>query len=510
MNNLELSDERAPGRDLSEAHELVRAIRAGEVDAFVLGERDSYRVHALEGADTPYRVLVEAMRQGAATVAADGTVLYANRRLREMVALDQADIVGQPITRCLGLEPSAIESLLTETLGSEARQEIALRCRGTVVPALVSVYALPNYLPTPTFCLVITDVSERKAIEEREAVVLRERAALSGIFSRLPFAVFVADAEGQLQYVNENAQTLLAATSDILEHIRRCASAALANAVAPPEEITIARSDGTEGHYCLHANAVHIPSHPERAVVVATDVTAEHETRKRREQDEQFREMFVGILGHDLRSPLQVISSAATLLKRRATGPEQTKLPDAIMRAVQRMIRLTEDMLDMTLSRLGGGVPITRGNVELRDVVATTIEELAGAAQTRFLTHFEGDTAGHWDRARLTQVLSNLLSNAIKYGTESDPIHIRVDGSDASSVVVEVHNRGPSISADLLPVIFDPFRRGGDSVGRKGDGVGLGLFIADQIVRSHGGTISVVSSLDKGTTFSFTLPRGTR
>jgi signal transduction histidine kinase len=197
------------------------------------------------------------------------------------------------------------------------------------------------------------------------------------------------------------------------------------------------------------------------------------------------------------------------VLKRRAIGPEQAKLPEAIMRAVQRMSRLTEDMLDMTLSRLGGGVPIVRGYVDLRDVVATTIEEQAGADPTRFVTHFEGDTAGHWDRARLTQVLSNLLINAIKYGTASDPVHIRVDGRDASSVSVEVHNQGQAISPDLLPVIFDPFRRGGDIVGRKGDGVGLGLFIADQIVRSHGGTISVVSSPDEGTSFSFTLPRVT-
>jgi len=293
----------------------------------------------------------------------------------------------------------------------------------------------------------------------------------------------------------------------MLDHVRRFASGALSNAVAPSEEITLVRTDGTEGHYSIHSNAVHIPGHPERAVVVATDVTAAHEATKRREQDEQFREMFVGILGHDLRSPLQVISSAAMVLKRRAIGPEQTKLPEAILRAVQRMTRLTEDMLDLTLGRLGGGVPIARGNVELRDVVATAIEEIAGADAKRFLTRFEGDTTGQWDRARLTQVLSNLLSNAIKYGTVSDPIHIRVDGTDASSVAVEVENQGPPISADLLPVIFDPFRRGGDGTPHKGDGVGLGLFIADQIVRSHGGMISVRSSRDEGTSFSFTLPR---
>jgi PAS domain S-box-containing protein len=493
--------------ELSEAYELVRAIRAGEVDAFVLGERDSYRVSSLEDADTPYRVLVEAMRQGALTVTAEGMVLYANRRLREMIGLEPEDIIGQPVTQCLGLDPSTLESLLTETLGTETRQEIRLRSGDTVVPALVSVYALPNHAPTATFCLVITDVSERKAIEEREALLVRERAALSGIFSRLPFAVFVADAEGQVQYMNLTGEALVAEMTGMLEQIRRRAIAALAKGVVAPEEVTLARSDGSEGHYSLSSNAVRIPGHPERAVVVATDVTADHEARRRRERDEQFREMFVGILGHDLRSPLQIVLTAATLLRRRAAEPDEVKLAEAIIRAAQRMSRLTEDMLDMTLSRLGGGVPIARGEVDLADVVAGSIEDLA-AAPAQFLTSFQGRTTGHWDRARLAQVLANLLSNAIKYGAPSEPIEVHVDATDASTVVVEVHNEGKPIAAELLPVIFDPFRRGGDGGRHDGDGVGLGLFIADQIVRSHGGTISVRSSNESGTTFSFTLPRG--
>ncbi len=496
-------------RELSEAHELVRAIRAGEVDAFVLGEPDGYRVHALQDADTPYRVLVEAMRQGAVTVGADGTVLYANRRLLEMLGLDPREIVGHPVADCLGLDASALESLFTETLGTEARQEIVLRRGDKVVPALVSAYALPHHLPSPTYCLVITDVSEKKAIEEREAHLARERASLAGIFSHLPFAVFVSDVDGRFQYLNEKAEALLALTDELRHRVRECASAALRGGSAGAAEITLDRSDGTTGHYSLHSNAVRIPGHPERAVVVASDITLEQEARAARLRDEQFREMFIGILGHDLRSPLQIILASATLLRRSAASAEDQRFADAIMRAAHRMTRLTEDMLDMTVSRQGGGVSIKREHVDLCDVVASIIDEIGGEqTPSRFFVDFDGDSTGRWDRARLGQVLSNLLVNALKYGAASEPIDVWIDGSDPSSVRIEVRNLGEPIPPDLLPVIFDPFRRGGDETRRKGEGVGLGLFIAEQIVRSHGGTISVRSSRDEGTTFSITLPRG--
>jgi signal transduction histidine kinase len=372
----------------------------------------------------------------------------------------------------------------------------------------VSAYALAHDLPMPTYCLVITDVSERRAMEEREAHHARERASLAGIFSRLPFAVFVADAAGQLQYVNENGEALLAVTQDMCGHIRLCASAALGSTAPPPREITIERADGGTVHYALHANPVRIPGHPERAVVVATDVTAEYEARATRAREQQFREMFVGILGHDLRSPLQVVMTSASLLKRGADRPDERKFSDAILRAAHRMTRLTEDMLDMTLSRLGGGLPIRREDVDLCDLVTSSIDELGAEHVSRILVDVHGDSTGSWDRARLCQVLSNLFSNALKYGAASEPIRVTIDGTSPSVVVIEVHNRGEPIAPDLLPIVFDPFRRGVSEVHRRGEGVGLGLFIAEQIVRSHGGTIEVRSSREEGTTFSISLPRG--
>jgi PAS domain S-box-containing protein len=385
-------------RELSDAYELVRAIRAGEVDAFVEGDRDTYRVRTLEGADSPYRVLVEAMRQGAATTTADGTVLYANRHLREMLGLPADAIVGRPISQCLGMDASTVTAMLGGTPNAEPPCEITIRSGSDALHLVVSAHALRDHGAVPTFCFILTDVTERKAVEAREAASARER---------------------------------------------------------------------------------------------------------------ELREMFVGILGHDLRSPLQVIVSAASLLKRKAGTPEEAKLPDAILRACARMTRLTEDMLDMTLSRLGGGMPIKRAEVDLSDVVTGAVDEVSNGSPARFAMKFEGDTTGRWDRARLAQVLSNLLTNAVTYGAPSEVIGIRVDGCSAHEVEVAVTNRGEPIPDELLPVIFDPFRRGDSSTRRKGDGAGLGLFIAEQIVRAHGGTIAVRSSREEGTTFAFTLPRAT-
>jgi signal transduction histidine kinase len=119
-----------------------------------------------------------------------------------------------------------------------------------------------------------------------------------------------------------------------------------------------------------------------------------------------------------------------------------------------------------------------------------------------------GDTRGFWDEERLDQVVTNLFTNAIKHGAPSEIVGVRLEGREKSYVVVEVSNRGTPIPPDLLPVIFDPFRRGEGRYDARSKGVGLGLYIAERILAAHGGTVSVRSSADDGTTFTVTLPRG--
>jgi PAS domain S-box-containing protein len=224
----------------------------------------------------------------------------------------------------------------------------------------------------------------------------------------------------------------------------------------------------------------------------------------------EFRERFIGIVSHDLRNPLSAISmSATTILKSPDLAPALRSPAARIVSNVGRMSRMVSDLLDFTRGRLGGGIPIERRPTDLRDVVSRARDELKDAhPESEILVESRGATAGSWDPDRLAQVLINLGSNAIQHGTRDRPVRIAVDGSAADVVLLEVHNEGGPIPADLLPHMFDPFwrARSGRTDG-SAQGLGLGMFIAREILHSHGGDLQVASTAAEGTTFRATLPR---
>jgi signal transduction histidine kinase len=167
---------------------------------------------------------------------------------------------------------------------------------------------------------------------------------------------------------------------------------------------------------------------------------------------------------------------------------------------------MIEQILEFTRLRVGGGIPVTPRAVDLYDVLRAAIEEVRSSFPARAIdARFEGNGRGSWDADRLSQVFSNLMGNAITYGDPTQPIQVTV-GDDQGDVVIEVSNAGPVIPADVLPLIFDPFRRGGEVRSNATKGLGLGLYITRQIVVAHGGTIGVQSA-DGVTTFRISMPR---
>lgn len=234
--------------------------------------------------------------------------------------------------------------------------------------------------------------------------------------------------------------------------------------------------------------------------------TLERQRQLLREQD-RMREMFMGILGHDLRNPLSGIIMCAQVLLAR-TDDDATREPLVrILASGQRMTRMVEQLLDLTRLRLGSGIALALAAVDLGGVVQSVIDE-SDQTRARCVLDVVGDVTGRWDADRLQQVAANLVGNAMQHGAPTTPITVRVDGTNAERVMLTVHNHGAPVPDELRPVLFAPFR--GLPRDRKNGGLGLGLFITEQLVAAHGGSISFTSEASAGTCFTVTLPRTLR
>ncbi|MFT3774646.1 MAG: sensor histidine kinase [Minicystis sp.] len=224
-----------------------------------------------------------------------------------------------------------------------------------------------------------------------------------------------------------------------------------------------------------------------------------------------FRERFIGILGHDLRSPLTTITTAVATLQKRDDATEgQQKLLRRVASSADRMGRLIRDLLDVTRIRLGTGIPISPRPIELRALFQGAVEEHEITCGDRTIVLDASEPVrGVWDADRLEQVIGNLLGNALGYSAPGTQVSIALR-REANEAVFEVHNHGPAIPAEALPRLFDLFYQGPqDGRMTRPVSVGLGLFITKQIVDAHGGSITVRSTSEDGTTFCVRLPGAT-
>ena len=222
-------------------------------------------------------------------------------------------------------------------------------------------------------------------------------------------------------------------------------------------------------------------------------------------QTDRFRDQFIGVLSHDLRTPLGAITAGAALLASPEDNPQRRSwVVTRIMNSAQRMERMVGDLLDVTRARLGGAIPLKRREVDFQQVCDEAIIEIR-LRQPDAVVQLEtaGDLHGEWDPDRLGQVVSNLVGNAIQHGSGT-PVMVTAN-QDGNSIRLAVHNGGPPIPRDLLPAVFEPLARGYGEA--EGHSIGFGLFIARVIVSAHGGNIQVSSSADAGTTFTVSLPK---
>lgn len=221
----------------------------------------------------------------------------------------------------------------------------------------------------------------------------------------------------------------------------------------------------------------------------------------------ELREQFIAVLGHDLRNPLGAIEGGLSLLNRLPVGERALAIVDMLKKSSGRMAELISDVMDFARGRLGSGISLNRQATDIGPILSHVVDELHTAHPHRSIIknlHFDGPV--DCDPARISQVLSNLLANALTHGSHEGPIH--VDGfANADAFEFSVGNPGRPIPPDILPTLFEPFSR--EEVRPSQQGLGLGLFIAAEIARAHGASLSVTSD-EHETRFKFHMPRQLR
>jgi len=217
----------------------------------------------------------------------------------------------------------------------------------------------------------------------------------------------------------------------------------------------------------------------------------------------ELREQFIAVLGHDLRNPLAAISAGAEVLQRSPLDERASRMVTLIQKSATRIAGLIDDVMDFARGRLGSGLPLERSKEPLEPVLQQVVSELRANFPDRVIaTKIALDDPLVCDRSRIAQLLSNLLGNALTYGAAGEAIHVQAR-TTGTVFELSVANAGDPIPPAAMERLFLPFSRGEVRPGQQG--LGLGLFIASEVAKAHGGRLDVVSSSEE-TRFTFRMP----
>lgn len=375
--------------------------------------------------------------------------------------------------------------------------------------------------------LLFRTVAERATgVVVQADLMAREKASrvfLETVIGNIKEGVLVASAEGRIILASDGAARIFGVTREsLLTSLEEFAPrftprapdgaprqpailAALRGEDVPPHERLVTDVQGREHHLVVSAAPVRGDG-VSGAVVVFIDITERHQLEEELRRAVAFRERLMGIVSHDLRSPLGSISLAAQSVLARESAPDWARSSARrVKRSVDRMARMVSDLLDFTRIAAMGGLPVHPLPVDLRGPIQDAVDEIDASHPGRIKLTLPGQAVqGAWDVDRIQQVVTNLVTNALLYGAPETAIQVQLQ-DEGDRAVLSVSNQGPAIPAEELPTLFDPFRRG--QTGVHGGGLGLGLHIVYEAVKAHGGNVEVASSAERGTTFTVRLPK---
>ncbi|HEX8704153.1 MAG TPA: PAS domain S-box protein [Myxococcaceae bacterium] len=512
------------------AHQREQAARAEAEQALAQVRASASRLRRWEEIFTHLGVGVVLVRGG------DDVIEDVNPAFARMHGYTREELLGRQLADTLA--PEARGALVRHIAVAQSKphheyESMHLRKDGTRFPVFTHITAFRDeHGRTVQRVGTCLDITHRRAAEsERQRLMTdieAERARLAAVLDQLPAGVILAEApSGRLVMGNRRLASIIGVPFIPAEHVGEyslypgfhldgqpyapeewpLARSLLKGEVVNGEEIELQRSDGTRS--VVLTSSAPIRDREGRitaGVVTFVDVSALRRAESAARRAAEFGEKLIGIVSHDLRNPLNAIHLSVTqLLHSEALPAREQRITARIAKASDRMKRMISELLDFTRGRLGGGIPIQRVAGDLRLVVRQGVEELEAAwpERTVRLTVEPGRYEGLWDADRLVQVVSNLGSNALQYSPADTPVSFLLRES-ADGVVLEVHNQGTPIPAEAVPTLFDPFRRASSG----GTGLGLGLYIVEQVVTGHKGRIEVRSNAEEGTIFRVLMPKG--
>lgn len=517
---------------LEEAEAVVEAIRNGIVDAVVVDSIPGESVYTLEGADRPYRLLVEAMQQGVAVLTPEGAILYCNRCLADLFKMSVEDMTGRTIDSLLAEDDQAmLTDLLSNVTGTSGQKEVWL-CRQdrTTFPAAISL----KILPLQRFCLLVTDLSQQQMYDElvvSKAALLDSETRYRRLFETAKDGVLILNSEnGRITDANPFMSELLeyshshflgkelweiglfmdkSANESAVQELQR-------NGYIRYEHLPLETKRGQRVEVEVVANAYREGDH--RVIQCnIRDITERSRLEKLMQEQalaladlHRRKDEFLAMLGHELRNPLAPISNAVQLLRlQKNKDNRQQQAFTIIERQVGQLTRLVDDLLEV--SRITTGkIHLQHERIALKGIVDRAVETTRPLMDQRRhkLTVSLPNEEPIWlyaDAARLEQVVVNLLNNAAKYTADGGHISlaVRQEGNEA---VLLVRDTGVGIAPELLPRIFDLFTQAERSLDRSQGGLGIGLSLVQRLVEMHGGRVEVYSALGQGSEFVVRLP----
>jgi PAS domain S-box-containing protein len=510
---------------LAEADETIRAIYSGEVDAVLVNSSTGARVYTLEGADHPYRVMVEQMHEGTVTLDPNHLILYANPQFAALMKMSAEALTGSNFDRFLPPGDSNLFAALAEAaaLHGYGSGEVNLAdAGGDTVPARVSVTRL-EVAEVQTLCVIVSDLREQR----RNEAVVKEEQLSRLILDQAGEGIVVIDPQGAVVRCSASARNL-SGRPVLLNHFdnafplqtpgsplntRRILCAASARERIRGREATMLHPDGRHSSLLVSASPLWSESNQLLGCVVTlTDITERKraEEAQMRQAEELVRSnsdlrQFAYSASHDLREPLRQIAVFSELLQKRyqdTLGDDAGSLIQHTVDAAHRMEQLVKDLL--TYTQAADSPQEAVEPTDTNEVVRQTLELYAAEiAQCGARVDCERLPVLDVHEVHVTQLFQNLIGNALKYRGEAPPL-ISIGAERADGMwKIAVADNGIGIPPDYQVQIFGLFQRlhgGGKS------GSGIGLAICQKIVQRYGGRLWVESEAGRGSRFLFTLP----